>query len=116
MMKRLLAMLVLAGCAQPTTEIPNSQPSIAGRITHIDRSGDATARIRVEERPGEQSGSAKAVAAVTAETRVITGSGAADHNALVVGQWVRVWFTGPVAESYPVQARAATVVVDSTAR
>jgi len=31
------------------------------------------------------------------------------------GQVVRVWFAGPVAESYPVRARARAVVIEANA-
>jgi hypothetical protein len=38
----------------------------------------------------------------------VTGASAAD---LVTGTRVRVWFKGPVAESFPVQAAAGTVLI-----
>jgi hypothetical protein len=38
-----------------------------------------------------------------------------EFRSLALGQWVRVWFNGPVAESYPVQGTAGTVVIDSLA-
>ena len=35
----------------------------------------------------------------------------ATFEALQVGQKVEAWFTGPVAESYPVQAVASDIVI-----
>ncbi|HEX5831905.1 MAG TPA: DUF3221 domain-containing protein [Gemmatimonadaceae bacterium] len=83
-------------------------PSIAGTIT--ERVGD---RVRVEEQPSEASGSAKALVRLTIETRILAPDGSAlSADELREGRRVRVWFTGPVAESYPVQATAGTVVVE----
>lgn len=119
---RLLAITALlaggAACSiQPTggdQTMPETQrvlattPSIAGTIT--ERTGD---RVRVEERPSEPSGSAKALVRLTVETHILAPDGSAlSADELREGRHVRVWFTGPVAESYPVQAAAGTVVVE----
>lgn len=37
---------------------------------------------------------------------------ATDPSKLTVGQTVSMWFDGPVAESYPVQATAGVVVIE----
>lgn len=96
--------------------VPSSAPGIAGRITSVNRAGERIGSIRVEEQPTQASGSAKAVATVTQGTVVLRGvSDQRDFNDLRVGQWVRVWFDGPVMESYPVQAKAGTIVIDSLA-
>jgi len=91
--------------------------SIIGQITSVNRSGENIGSIRVEARPQDSAGSDKAVARIGQGTPVFGLDGkAADFNALQVGQWVRVWFTGPVAESYPVQATASAVAIDSLPR
>jgi hypothetical protein len=111
---RLLLLVSLAACSQMTS-IPAGEASIEGRVTAVVRSGERIGSIRVETVPSDESGSPKAVARITQASVVRDASGEpADFNALAVGQWVRVWFTGPVAESYPVQANAQFVVVDST--
>ena len=90
--------------------VPSEDPSLRGVITAIDLSG----RLRVEENPSEDFGSAKAVVRMSADTRILTRSGrAATFASLSVGMRVTVWYTGPVAESFPVQATAGVVVVDS---
>lgn len=114
----LLAPVALLACTvQPTggdpaaantRRLPQEAPSIVGVVTQ--RTGD---RVRVEERPEEPSGSAKAVVRLGADTKVLRPDGsAARESDIVAGSRVRVWFTGPVAESYPVQAAAGTVVVE----
>jgi hypothetical protein len=95
----------------PTGDIPSETPSIRGVITAIDSIG----RLRIEENPSEDFGSAKAVVRITADTRVLSQSGGATTtDALSVGMRVLVWYHGPVAESYPVQAAANVVVIESS--
>jgi hypothetical protein len=106
--------LVIA-CAAQTPRVPSSAPSIEGRVTAIDRQGERIGSIRVEANPTESSGSDKAVVYVTQATEIVRGDSArVDFAALARGQWVRVWFTGPVRESYPVQADAALVQIDTS--
>lgn len=82
-------------------------PSIRGTITLVDGG-----TIRVEEVPAEESGSAKATVRVDSDTPIRNRDGSpAAISDLAVGEVVAVWFTGPVAESYPVQARAGGVEI-----
>ena len=112
----IVAVLLAGGCSRvSSTGLPSTQPSIEGRVTAVTRSGERIGTIRVEERPAESSGSAKASVRIDQRTTVVRGSQRVDFNALSVGQWVRVWFTGPVAESYPVQATGGAVAIDSSA-
>lgn len=96
--------------------MPRGPASIAGRVTAVQRSGERIGSIRVEERSADEAGSAKAMVRVTQSTVVLgpTETERTDFNTLRVGQWVRVWFVGPVRESYPVQADAGSIVIDST--
>ena len=112
-----VSLVVASACGQQPAEIPRGPASIAGRVTAVQRSGERIGSIRVESQPGDSAGSPKAVVRVGQRTGVTgpPGAVAADFNALRVGQWVRVWFTGPVRESYPVQADAQHVAIDSTA-
>ena len=111
----LAAMLLASGCSPVSSpRMPADPASIAGRVTAVTRSGERIGSIRVEERPSDVSGSAKASVRVVQGTNVLRDGNRVDFDALQVGQWVRVWFTGPVAESYPVQATGGTVSIDST--
>ncbi len=99
--------LALAGCAEG---LPTRAPDIAGTITYA---GPGT--ILVEERPNETAGSAKASVRIADATTVWRATGAGQERAsaadLVPGRLVRVWFDGPIAETYPVQATARAIVI-----
>ena len=113
-MMLLLNALVLA-CTSSAPRAPAGPPSIEGRVTALNRAGERIGSIRVEANPSDSSGSDKAVVTITQGTEIVRAdSTRADFNALSTGQWVRVWFIGPVRESYPVQADAARVQIDST--
>lgn len=89
--------------------IPSEAPSIQGAITAVDESG----RIRVEESAADAVGP-KAVVRIGTETKIVDGNGqAAPRSALVVGARVAVWFDGPVAQVYPLQATAGVVVIEA---
>jgi hypothetical protein len=91
--------------------LPDDPPAIRGVITAL-----AEGRARIEERPEDQWGSAKAVVRL-AGARVVRRSGSpATVGDLVVGQSVSAWFRGPVAESYPLQATANVLVIEPDAR
>ena len=106
---------LVISCASQAPRVPSEAPSIEGRVTALNRGGDRIGSIRVEANPSETSGSDKAVVYITQATEIVRGDSArADFAALAEGQWVRVWFTGPVRESYPVQADAALVQIDTT--
>ncbi len=109
------AVLVLAvACTTRSTELPSEPASISGRITAVDLEAGRTGVVRVEANPQDSAGSDKAVVRVTGSTTVrAPASPNVEPDGLRVGQWVRVWFTGPVRESYPVQADAGTIVIDS---
>ena len=110
--------LLLAAACSPTASprASDTPPSIIGRITAVTSSGDGAGTIRVEERPEDASGSAKASVRISQGTAITRSGERAGFDALRVGQWVRVWFSGPVAESYPVQATGSAVVIDSLPR
>lgn len=101
------------GGASRRTAPPPGPPSIEGTITDMRIAGEHLAVIRVEENPSDSAGSAKASVTVSNTTRVIGNAGGGDmsrlREELRAGRRVRVWFVGPVAESYPVQARAAAL-------
>lgn len=119
-MKRLLVFVAAgltfaAACRKSAPNIPEAPASISGRVTSVQRSGERIGSVRIEEKPADAAGSAKAIVRITQGTTVLgpPPAGSADFNALRVGQWVRAWFVGPVRESYPVQANAGTIVIDS---
>lgn len=109
----LLSLVVAAACAP--SQPPSRTPDITGEITRVtDTSGGVL--ILVEAVPADTSGSPKASVRVDGATRIFGGGTSdAQRNAtsgeLVTGMEVSVWFEGPAAMSYPVQAKAATIFV-----
>lgn len=106
--------LLGSACSTPskdssvTVAIPNTIPSIIGQVTTI-----ALPMMVVEENPAESHGSLKASARITVNTQVLRlDKGIANTADLRVGQKVKVWFVGPVMESYPMQGTAGTIVIE----
>jgi uncharacterized protein DUF3221 len=99
-----MAVLIFsAACAARTL----GEPSITGVVTNLQGG-----RILVEENPQETAGSEKASVRITEQTEIISASGnKVSLSDLRTGDRVRVWFTGPVMESYPVQATAARIEI-----
>ena len=116
-MRRILPLLgllaVLGACNRSATaELPTDPPYLRGAITAIEPT-----EIRVEVDPGAASGSAKAMLRLLEDTQILWRTGEpADRGDLRLGTVVSAWVAGPVMESYPVQATAATIVIESTTR
>lgn len=119
------AMLLGVACtdAPTATSIPAASPGISGRITSVVPTGTFSGRVLVEFAPGQPNTGPKALVTITGTTTVFvvrSGNAGFDPNgefrSLTAGQWVRVWFTGPVAESYPVQGTAGSIAIDSLAQ
>lgn len=87
------------------SRIPKTAPAITGLVTA------ATAgTIRVEENPGPSG--QKLVVHLTGTTRVLRRNGTTiPPSDIVAGEVASVWFTGPMAESYPPQVTADVVVI-----
>ncbi len=108
----------LAGCAAGVPSVPASEPDIRGVVTSA--SGGETVSLRVvwtnDAAIGAQAGYDAAQVAVTDDTEVLERAAdgsvsAAEAGDIAVGTVVEAWFEGAVAESYPVQATAGTVVI-----
>ena len=109
----------VAACAQPAASedppaaaaaagIPAEPPSIRGVITAVHDD-----RLRIEANPAEAWGSDKAMVRLTAGTRILRRDGGTATRAdLTAGRPASAWFTGPVLESYPVQATASAILLE----
>ena len=118
-----LAAAVVGGCggataAQPASPSPSAPPSgppdITGTVKDVTIStgGDSLPVLLVVADRGSTSSVDRASVRVTKDTAVWTAQGVRGTAAgLAEGELVAVWFTGPVAESYPVQAAAGVVRV-----
>lgn len=95
---------------------PKTQPrtgsggSIRGSITDI-----SGAVVLVEEDPADESGSPKGAFTVTGETDILRQQDGeqipATFGDLRAGQLVEAGYSGPVAESYPSQGTASSIVI-----
>lgn len=99
-----------------TLALPAEAASIIGDVTQVERSGGAV-RILVEQVPTRSAGYPIAWVYLGPDTRILarTAGGPptrADAALLATGTRVQAWFTGLVRESYPVQADAATLLVE----
>lgn len=102
-----LALTALWACsARPA--LPEGEPGIRGIITAVQ--GET---VRIEAQPEDSAGSDKAVVRLLPSTRIFRGQERVGSEAIRVGQRAGAWFSGPVMESYPVQARAAAIVIDA---
>lgn len=111
------AATLAAACATSAVEPPASEPTVEGTVTELSLSagGSALGTVLVEERPGQTSGDAKYRLTVTPATAIMRPSAGGfeplPFDAVAVGMRVRVWVTGPVMESYPMQASAGAIVL-----
>ena len=91
---------------------PDRDPDIAGPVSAVRSPGDGRdGAVRIDEGSGAFDAAQAAVDGDTDVLRRTAGgyerTGLGDLHA---GERAEVWFEGPVAESYPVQARAGAVV------
>ena len=113
----LLIAALLAACASKPTA-PSADYDIKGNITQIMRDSlpkGVFGYLRIEGEKTADNRYDKAVVAVTKSTRIwektSTGYVSATWNDLLWTAMVTAKFTGPVRESYPVQADAAEIVI-----
>lgn len=109
----LVVAAAVAGCVAAAP--PDGDPSIRGAITSITPAGDGGA-ILVESAGKPLFDYDKASVRIDRKTTLLRQTVSGPYETIVFedlaeGQRVDVWFEGAVAESYPVQARAGTLVV-----
>ena len=112
-----LALVLLSACTSDGDAAPApDDPDIRGAITSLsDGSGDVTGSVRIVGAIDHDTSYDRAVVRVESDTRIIRRVGNATMEVtfadLMVGQTVEAWFTGPVAESYPVQVKASQIMI-----
>lgn len=88
---------------------------IRGRVAALHADGGGTGTVLIEGEKEPDTSNDKASVRVTTKTRLINSAGEKLSLAdLQMGQRVEARFTGPVAESYPVQAVAAEIRILGT--
>ncbi len=123
-----LLLLLMAGCAgAPPTDSTGTVPSpaddgasdmdvsIRGDIVDIQAADGTGTSVRIEGEIEPDTAYDAAVVSITEQTKIYrqTGSERREVTAdeLASGQRVEAVFTGPVMESYPVQATASQIVI-----
>jgi len=114
----LSAVLVIACSADGANDEPNDSPDddstfveygVAGTIEEIE-SGENQEGIRIHVVGNENNGATYDNAWVTvSEDTVVYANEETNYEVLKTGDYVNVFFTGDVAESYPVQATARQI-------
>jgi hypothetical protein len=103
--------VLLSGCPatrRDASPLPTAPASIAGHVEAVQ----LPSILVVADGP-QAGGSDRASVRLHTGTHVLWRTGAAAAVTDVrVGQQVRVWFDGPVMESYPVQAVAGVLVIE----
>jgi hypothetical protein len=114
----LLALTLTVACfLEGAQSFASSRVDVRGAISRIEseRRGKALARVLIEGDKEPDTQVDKALVYVTAETGFFIKQGGerkpAEFAALKEGQKVEARFTGPVRESYPVQATAAEITI-----
>lgn len=106
---------VFQGCASVAKPM-ETEADFYGFITqvHPNGEGDIVGRISVESHADKIV--SKYIVTITDETLIFRREG---DDLLRVGfrtlenkQWVKIWFEGPVLESFPVQGTAGQVVIE----
>jgi hypothetical protein len=104
--------LIFSGCIIDNVDVnpTYTEPGIRGLITEIN-SGNGNVSILVEGNIEEDTQYDKALVRITDDTMIQKDdmSRLFEVKDIRVGDRVEVYFTGPVAESYPVQAVASIV-------
>jgi hypothetical protein len=122
----LIGVVALSGCGGRPGDAgkgggADRSPDAVGVITELDATASRgmTGRALVEaEIARENEGVAtKYWVSLTDETFIVDRTGTerrpGEWDDLAVGQRVQVWFSGPVAESFPMQATAERVVIEA---
>jgi hypothetical protein len=107
---------VTKDCVDPSSLDPNGASSSDDPPVCTDPDNKTLGTVLVEAEPGVHGGDKYSLAVVDGTTQLLryTASGGYERITfadLAKGQAVDVWIDGPVAESYPAQATAATIVV-----
>ena len=109
-----LLVLMVAGTAVLATAcaagVPTGQPAITGLVSTVSGSGDG-ATILVTGSGQVDKASVSIDARTVLLRKTDAGTSALLLADVTAGARVSVWFDGPVAESYPVQGHAGTVLL-----
>jgi hypothetical protein len=106
--------VVSADCAQATKPI-ETEPDFIGFITEIQPGQEEGIRGRISAESHADKIVTRYIITIEEETLIFQEDGGnlreVGFAALETKQWVEIWFSGPVLESWPLQATARQVVI-----
>ena len=109
--------LVTTSCTS-TVEPLETEEDFLGFITEISplKAKDLVGQILVESHADKLV--TKYLVTIRGDTMIFNQEGKnlrqVDFQALVEKQWVKIWFDGPIAESFPMKGTALQIVITST--
>lgn len=111
-----IILTLFAACGPSAAPPAAPAADIVGQITAIqpaEAPGDLIGSVLIEGTREENPQYDRASVRITAETRILQGDDRqpVTFEALETGQRVEARFSGPVMESYPVQALAGEIVI-----
>lgn len=110
-------MAVVMSCASDSKPI-ETEADFIGFITEISppRAKDLVGQILVESHADKLV--IKYLVTIRGDTMIFNQEGKnlrqVDFQALVEKEWVKIWFDGPIAESFPMKGTALQIVISST--
>ncbi len=114
MKKKLILLVTSVAILLVATALALAQTEAGGGVQGLITSISGSV-VLVEEDPADESGSGKGAFTVTDETEILRQQGneqvPAAFDDLQVGQLVAAEYSGPVAESYPTQGTAGSIVI-----
>jgi hypothetical protein len=102
-----LAVLLLTACAG----VPSDSPAITGTVDRVSQAGDGATVLVTGSGQVDKASVLIDARTVLLREEVGGGTSALLVSQIVAGSRISVWFDGPVAESYPVQGHAGTVLL-----
>lgn len=102
-----LAALLLTVCAG----LPSDPPAITGTVAQVSPAGDGAMILVTGTGQVDRASVLLDVRTVLLRDQAGGGTSALLVSEITAGSRVSVWFDGPVAESYPVQGHAGTVLL-----
>jgi len=114
----LIGLIVVSTVCAPVVKPIETEADFTGFITEIHPSGEGDTVGLISAESHADKIVTKYIIAIKDETSIFQQDGddfrKVSFKTLENKQWVKIWFTGPVMESWPMQGTARQVVIEST--
>ncbi len=110
----IMLMSVTISCTQ-TAKPLETAPYFIGFITEIHPVGEGTIKGQISVESHADKLVEKYIVTINNDTLIFLQDEAnirqESFQSLVVKQWIKIWFSGPILESYPMQGTAEQIIV-----